>query len=197
VESGEPAGRRLNQPRSRATAGHVLQFAILADAVAAEEVALLLAEYRKRDTPSGRPVGPEALHIALNLVGEFEDYPEPIVERASLAAGGVVAAPFWVALDTLVTWAGLPGQRPLVLAGLKGAAGVEQLYDRLAEALAEWNIPAAERPPLVAHMTIARGVAAQEPEPAAPVSWRVREFVLTHTPPGDVRRTVRKFPLNG
>jgi 2'-5' RNA ligase len=107
----------------------------------------------------------------------------------------VIAAPFWVGLDTLVTWAGPPGQRPLVLAGTKGAEGVEHLYDRLAEALVEGGVPATERPPLVAHMTIARGVAAQPPETVQAVSWRVRDFVLTHTPPGDLRRTVRRFPL--
>ncbi|MEO8114045.1 MAG: 2'-5' RNA ligase family protein, partial [Phenylobacterium sp.] len=144
----------------------------------------------------GRPVGAESLHIPLNLVGEFDTHPDVAISLATEAASKVFMRPFTVALDRLATWQGPPGQRPLVLCGDEGAVGVDRLYDAIQRALADVGLSAGEKPETVAHMTIARGVAQQAEEDISPIRWRVREFDLVLTPPGDPRHVLQRWALD-
>jgi 2'-5' RNA ligase len=177
---------------------HILYFAIHADAAAAAQVAELMTAFRRRDTPAGRAVGPEALHISLNNIGEFDAYPDAAVLRATEAAARVRVPPFTVALNRLAAWQNtMPGQRPLVLHGDEGVMGVERLYDAIGDELAEVGLrPPGVKATVPAHMTLARGVAEMPPEVVAPISWQVREFAFIHVPPGDQRHVLQRFPLS-
>ena len=143
-------------------------------------------------------MGPDALHISLNTVGEFEAVPDAAITLATEAASRVVMPVFRIALSRLATWEGAPGQRPLVLYGEDGVIGVDILYNAIGRALADVGIePAGAKPDIVAHMTLARGVAEQPREILRPpVEWTVREFALVHIPPGDRRRILRTFRLH-
>lgn len=177
---------------------HILYFAIHADAAAAAQVAELMTAFRRRDAPAGRAVGPEALHVSLNNIGNFDAYPDAAVLRATEAAARVRVAPFTVALNRLAAWqSSIPGQRPLVLYGDEGVIGVERLYDAIGQALAGVGLrPPEAKPDILAHMTLARGVAEMPPEIVAPIRWQVREFALVHVPPGDQRHILERFPLS-
>lgn len=154
-----------------------------------------MAEYRRRPVPSGRQVGPDSLHVPLNVVGEFDAYPDVAISLASEAAARVVMRPFILTLDRLAAWPGPPGQRPLVLYGEAGAVGADRLYDAIQSALADVGLRGGVKPEIVAHMTLARGVAEQPEEAIRPVSWWVRDFALALTPPGDRRRVLQRWPL--
>lgn len=157
-----------------------------------------MAVQRRKDGPHGRAVSPDALHISLNNVGMFETHPDAAILLASEAAEMVFMPPFKVALNRLVTWQAAPGQRPLVLTGDEGVIGVDRLYDALARALGDVGLALHAKPAIVAHMTLARGVAPQPMEIVRPpVEWWVREFALVLIPPGDRRRVLRTWVLTG
>jgi 2'-5' RNA ligase len=176
---------------------HILYFALHADAQAAEQVAGIMLRQRRREGPSGRPVGADGLHVSLNWVGDFDAVPDAAVSLASEAASKVVMPVFNIALNRLATWEGQPGQRPLVLYGEDGVIGVDILYEAIGKALADVGLkPPGAKPAIVAHMTLARGVAEQPLEIVRPaVGWTVRDFALVHIPPGDRRRVLQTFRL--
>ena len=183
---------------SRTTRGHILYFAIHADAGAAEQVAAIMAAFRRRDGPTGRPVGPDGLHVSLNWVGEYEQVPDPAIALASEAASKVIMPVFRVALNRLAAWQGPPGQRPLVLYGEEGVIGVDILYEAIGKALVSVGLqPAGAKPDILAQMTLSRGVAEEPSEILpSPVTWQVRDFALVHVPPGDRRRIIRTWRLH-
>lgn len=150
-----------------------------------------LARETARDC-GGRAVAGNRLHLTLAFLGEV---PAGRVGAVRGAAAAVSAAAFDLVLDRAgsfaragVAWAGVEPPPPALatlqadLAGRLAAAGF-----------------LLERRPFAAHLTLARRVARPvEGRAIAPVGWRVWDFALVETKPGDGRyETIERWPLAG
>ncbi len=174
---------------------HRVFFALQPDAPAAELIAGLTADARKRLSLSGKPVAAPRLHLSLNFVGGFRGPPpRAAIDKASQAAARVAVRPFAVSLNRLESWRGDP--YPLVLAGEDGMIGVEGLHTALHKALRAVEMAPRREPEISPHIALLwdrREVAAEVVEP---VTWTVREFVLIDSVFGEGRHEVLgRWPL--
>lgn len=167
-----------------------LFFALWPDAAARRALASLAGEVAGRS--GGRAVGEDRLHLTLVFLGEV---PRDRIPAARAAASGVAVPPFELSLDhigsfarTGVAWAGVDPP-PAELAGLHAA-----LAGRLSEA--GFGL---EKRAFAAHLTLARRIARPvEGAAIAPIAWRVPEFALVQTQPGDgAYRTLERWALRG
>lgn len=157
-------------------------FAIAPDAGAIAGIGVLTAELKARHGMRGRPIAEGKLHATLCNLGDFPGMPQAKVERAMQAAALVAATtPSFVAsFDTAQTFVNRARNRPFVLVGGDGVAGVTALYKALATALLKAGV-AGISPSYTPHITLLYDDVTAAPQPVAPVEWQVRELVLLHS----------------
>jgi 2'-5' RNA ligase len=132
--------------------------------------------------PGGRMIGAHRYHLTMQFLGDFDQLPEDIVERAKTAAAVVNAAAF----DLHVNQAGSfkNNSIPWWLGCDRQPAELATLWDRLGVALAKTGvrIKAGHRAD-APHITIVRDANAHLHPPVAiePIVWRVADFVLIHS----------------
>jgi 2'-5' RNA ligase len=176
-------------------APHHLFFAIRPEPEAAERIARLALELRRRHGMSGRPVARGLLHLSLNFVGQGAEKPAQLIARACEAAAAVRARPFVAALDRVMSFSH-PQRRPLVLTGEDGLIGVLNLHSAIHEALAQAGLASGLERSLTPHVTLLRDPREAPAAFVAPVSWRVREFLLIDSRRGESRHEVEgRWPL--
>jgi 2'-5' RNA ligase len=176
---------------------HRVFFALQPDAPAAERIARLTADLRKRLSLSGKPVAGPRLHLSLNFVGGFRGPPpRAAIDKANQAVAEVVVRPFAVALNRVESWKGDP--HPLVLAGEDEVIGVEGLHTTLHKALRAVEMAPRREPEVSPHMTLLWDRREVPAECVEPITWTVREFVLIDSVFGEGRHEVLgRWPLHG
>jgi 2'-5' RNA ligase len=167
-----------------------LFFALRPDPDAAGRAVRLAEDLRRSHGMTARPVGRERLHMSLNPLGRWDEAPAEMIARACEAASQVRARPFVVALDRIMSFQATD-RRPLVLTGEDGVIGALALYSAIHAALGEAGLaPRAERI-ITPHVTLLRDTRAAPEAFVEPVSWRVDEFVLIESWPGEGRHDIR------
>jgi 2'-5' RNA ligase len=166
---------------------HKVFFAIRPTEVAADGLYLLAQRERSRRGMTGWPTPRERFHVSLNGLGAHRDLPRRLVARAVEACGAVPARPFVVSFNRLGSWGRGDGQRPFVLRGDEGVAGVYALHDAIHRALAAAGVVRPRSRDFEPHLTLLRDRIAAPEEFIEPVSWRVQEFVLLDSVHGEGR----------
>jgi len=141
---------------------------------------------------TGKRVGPERLHITLELVGH--DSEERVVEAACRAADAVRFAAIEVRFDAAMTFSAPSG--PCVLLGGEGLDAVRHLRTALGCAMAEQGFtPQRSYEP---HMTLGYDPRHRLERIAIdPIGFRIAEFALVKSHIGLSRHEVlRVWPLN-
>ncbi len=169
---------------------HNLFFAIQPPPEVAARISALTEGLGQRHGLTGRPLAPERLHISLNSLGEHQGMPDELIVKASKAASDVAMPPFVVALDRVASFQVKADLRPVVIFGDDGVIGVNLLHTAIHMALNYARlIPNHERA-IAPHLTLVRDRTEVPEEQIEAVSWRVREFVLIHSPYGEGRHNV-------
>jgi 2'-5' RNA ligase len=189
-----PSLARPRQPRQRAVPPqHTWFFALrpaAADAARLDANAeILLASHGI----AGRRVGPERLHITLELVGHDAD--APLVEAACRAADAVRFTDIEARFDAVMTFSAPNG--PVVLLGTDGLNGVRELRKVLSHALGRQGFtPKTAYEP---HMTLCYDPRNRMQRiPIEPIGFRIAEFALVKSHIGFSRHeVVRVWPVKG
>lgn len=171
---GDPAPHRPGEL-------HRLFFALWPDAgarAAMRERALALESAQR---PGGRPIGAHRYHLTLQFLGDFDQLPQSLAERAAAAAATVRAAAFDLVLDRAGSFANR--EIPWWLGSSEPDPRLGQLWDRLGVALAKHAVKvAAGHRAHAPHVTVVRGAErALAPTPVEPLAWRIDRFVLLHS----------------
>jgi 2'-5' RNA ligase len=169
------------------SARHKIFFAIRPEATAADGLYRLAHRERSRRGMTGWPTRAELLHVSLNSLGAHREPPRRLIVRAIDACRAISARPFVVSFNRLGSWGRGDGQRPFVLRGDEGMAGVYALHDAIHRALAAAGVVRPRPRDFEPHLTLLRDRIAAPEEIIEPVSWRVREFVLLDSVHGEGR----------
>jgi 2'-5' RNA ligase len=157
-------------------------FAVAPDDAAIAGIKRLTADLTSRHGLRGRPIVDAKIHATLCMLGDFPGVPADVIARATRAAASVAALtpPFEVAFDSARSFLNRARNRPFVLTGDDGAAGLAALYRNLAQALRQAGV-AAGSPNYTPHVTLLYDDVAVLPVPTPAVRWTVRELVLLHS----------------
>ncbi|MDB5964922.1 MAG: 2-5 ligase [Polaromonas sp.] len=198
-EAGEPARPRpLKRPPGPRGGSCRLFFALLPTAEAAAQLQALYAQLKAAHGLSGAMLALDRLHLTLDHLGDFNDFPEDIVAGACSAAGTVRAAPFTISLGHVVSFGRNSVKFPLVL---KESALVNTelalFRQGLWRALAEGGVPGPARgAAFTPHVTLLydpQRIAEQE---VAPVHWTATDYVLFRSFVGQTRyEELGRWPL--
>lgn len=190
-----PAARpRESRPRpSVAPPQHTWFFALRPEAADAARLDAFAERLLASHGVTGKRVGPERLHITLELVGHDSD--AKVVEAACRAADAVHFPVMDARFEAAVTFSAPSG--PFVLLGGGGLDGVRELRTALGCAMAEHGFtPQRAYEP---HMTLGYDPRHRVERIAIdPIGFRIAEFALVKSHIGLSRHEVlRVWPLTG
>lgn len=132
----------------------------------------------------GRTLGLKRLHVTLEFFGTYRRMPWGFVEQIVRALDGFQFDAFDVAFDAAASFTDKPFNRPLVLLGEVGVETLKAFQHRLSAALAEAGLCDGPYPDYRPHVTLLYDDRIVPPQRVAPVTWRVREFVLVQSVQG-------------
>ena len=164
-----------------------LFFAVLPEAAAAADISRLGQHQSRTHGLTGKPILAERLHVSVHKIGDYAGRPRGIVAAGCEAGAAVEMSSFDLAFDRVVSFGGRSGNRPFVLRGGDGVAGLLALHRHLGAALQKVGLWRWVKPQYEPHVTLLyddRYVAEQAVDP---VRWTVREFVLVHSLHGQGR----------
>jgi len=148
--------------------------------VPARDVALRAVEIgRDVSQRHGLSKGPrphELMHVSLNAIGKYADFPEDVVFAVSAAMATVKAAPFEVMFDRVMHFA---SANAVVLGNAVRSEEMMDLHVQLAKEMWAVGLTFTYNPRFTPHMTLFYDEApVTEHMLAEPVSWIAREFIL-------------------
>jgi 2'-5' RNA ligase len=174
-----------------------LFFALRPDAVAAARAQALSAALAAATGTPPRPNRQARLHVTLCHIGYFADDVPASVGKAAREAMARVArggphgeprAPFDVAFGRAASFAGKPGNLPVVLLGADRSAALMALQADLDEALLRVGLVHGERHPLFnPHLTLFYGRQPLPERAIEPIGWHVDQVVLFRSVIGEGR----------
>jgi 2'-5' RNA ligase len=164
-----------------------LFFALFPDRGVAEHLAALAAAQCERHGLHGRPQSAERMHVTLFHLGDSAGLREDVVKAAQQAAAQVHAAPFVVAFDQIVTFAGHRQRKPFVLKSSGGNEALRAFHAQLGRALHAAGLGRCVAAGFEPHVTLAYDARDVAAESVAPVAWLAVEFVLIHSLLGKTR----------
>ena len=171
--------------------------AIYPDPPTARRIGRLAWGLCKKHQLNVRPLADRRFHISLYAIG---DYARPRSDPATAiqdALGTITMPPFSVAFDQAVSFKG-GRNRPLVLIGGDGLAGLMLLQRELAAALGKTGIGPRNQPPYHPHITLLYDERQIEDEPVEAIGWMVSEIVLVRSLRGQGRHVpLARWPLRG
>jgi RNA 2',3'-cyclic 3'-phosphodiesterase len=183
---GEPA-----KPTDR------LFFAIFPSADAAAQIAQLTQRVRGQHGLSGKAIATDRFHSTLNHLGDYAGVPQDIVAMAMKAAVLVEMSPFDVVFDRVWDF-GRPRNRPIVLRGGDGLAGLAALQQSLGAAMAKSGLGDWVELRYTPHVTMLYDDKQVAEQAVEPIVWTVHEFVLVHSLLGRTQHIpLARFPLRG
>jgi 2'-5' RNA ligase len=142
----------------------------------------------------GDPV--KHLHVTLAALNTVREPPQTIIDKVTAAAATIDMAAFDVAFDRAVSFSGRIRNRPLVLLGGDGVAGLVALQRSLIRVLhKQWlKIPA--DPGYTPHMTLLYADRQLSEQSIPALRWRVREFALVDSLVGrGEHKILARWPL--
>lgn len=169
---------------------HKVFFAIRPPEAAADGLHRLAHRERSRRGMTGWPTPRGLLHTSLNGLGGHRELPRRLIARAIEACATIPTRPFVVSFNRLGSWGRGDGQRPFVLRGDEGMAGVYALHDEIHRVLAAAGVVRPRARDFEPHLTLLRDRIAAPEEFIEPASWRVQEFVLLDSIHGEGRHEV-------
>ena len=168
-----------------------LFYAIRPDERAAESSIATALSLRERHGLRGRVYRTDRLHLTLCTFYEGKTLPAGLIELAKRAGDAIQARPFVISLDTALSFASKPVDRPLVLSGVRGTVeliGFRQTI--LRDAIREHFLGALLQDQFVPHMTVLYDDRLVRPESVEPISWTATELLLIHSHVGLTRHDV-------
>ena len=170
-----------------------LFFAVLPDAEAAGRLSELRTRLAARHRLGGSPVTADRLHVTLRLVGNYAGLPASAVEAAKLAAGTIAIAPFDIAFSHTASFGG----GAVVLRGGEGTDALVALGNAIGVAMMKAGLKSPSAQSRTPHMTLLYDRASSvAEEPAEPLRWTAREFVLVHSRVGFTdHKALARWPL--
>lgn len=133
-------------------------------------------EVSQRHGVSKGPRPHELMHVSLNAIGKYADFPEDVVLAVSAAMATVKAAPFEMMFDRVLHVA---GANAVALGNSVRSEEIMDLHVQLAKEMWAVGLTFSYNPRFMPHMTLFHDDAAvPEQMLAEPVSWIAREFVL-------------------
>lgn len=173
-------------------------FAACPDGERAARIAEIVQALSREHGLSGKPILPERLHVTLHGLGDYDGTSQDVVAPAQEAASTIVMSPFNVAFNSVMSFGGGEGKRPLVLCGDDGVAGLLKLQRALGTAMTKVGLGRFAKSPYTPHMTLLYDERAVARRPIETFVWPVREFLLVHSHVGRTRHDVlARWPLNG
>ncbi len=173
-------------------------FAIFPDVAAAARIARLARHLRGEHGLRGAPLETERFHVSLHSLGEYSGLPQGVVAAAGEAATSVVAPPFDVKFDRVVSFRGRPGDRPLVLRGGDGLAALKAFQQALGAAMVKAWLGRRAKSYYTPHVTLLYGDRGVDEQAVETIGWTVHEFVLMHSLLGQTRYIpLARWPLRG
>lgn len=125
---------------------------------------------------SKNPRPHELMHVSLNAIGKYPDFPDDIIFAVSAAMATVKAVPFEVVFDRAMSFAGTDA---VVLANAVRSEEMMDLHVQLAKEMWAVGLTFTYNPRFMPHMTVLYD---ETPVPehmlAEPIRWIAREFVL-------------------
>ena len=164
---------------------------MLPDHEAADRIARLAADLRRRHGLKGAVTSVARLHMSLNFVETFRGPPTRSgLEKAAALADKVAQRPFVVTLNHVESWKGRNNNNPLVLLGDDGVIGAQILHAAIHKALSAGTMAPRREPEIWPHVSLLwdRGQAPREF--IEPITWLARDFVLLDSPVGEGRSQV-------
>ncbi|SFW11467.1 RNA 2',3'-cyclic phosphodiesterase [Nitrosovibrio sp. Nv17] len=171
-------------------------FALWPDEPARRQLAALAERLYAGSCGGGHGVRAANLHLTLAFVGQVAPERLTVLHGVADAVGRRNADAFECTLDRLCYW---KRSRIICAAVSEPSRALVDLAHTLEDALSEAGFPL-ERRPYVPHVTLMRGASCSAlPALAAPIGWRVREWVLAESMPaagGSVYSAIRRWPLS-
>jgi 2'-5' RNA ligase len=163
--------------RSPSRASHNLFFALWPSDAVRAEITAAARQLRAESAPQGRWINPLRYHLTLHYLGNHAAIPPTLLALALAAGDAVHTAPFELVLDR----AGSFRNRdiPWWLGCDEAPAGLQALWNAIAESFKTVGSDALDRSRLTPHVTILRDARTPlAPTPIAPIAWPVDGFVL-------------------
>jgi RNA 2',3'-cyclic 3'-phosphodiesterase len=133
-------------------------------------------EIARRYGLSKSPRPYELMHVSLNAIGTYPDFPDDIVFAVSAAMATVKAAPFEVNFDRAMS---VTNARAVILANAIRSEEMMDLHVQLAKEMWSVGLNFTYNPRFMPHMTVLYDdVPVPEHVLAEPVRWIASEFVL-------------------
>ena len=164
-----PAAKKARPPRKM----HKLFFALKPDAEDAQAFARYIRELDRQHFVGGQLLRVDRLHITLQVVGEFDETPEPIVQVMRQVGDAVVANVFDISFDRAMYF---QGARAYVLAGGEGVQTVRDFHQNLCAEIGK--VLPFKAPSLTPHMTMSYGGRVVAEHAIEPIRWTARELLL-------------------
>lgn len=162
-----------------------LFLAIFPEPGAAAQIASLGRGLRERHGLSGKVLDTGRLHVTLHHLGDHAGVRHDIVTAATQAAAAVARQmqPFDVSFDRVLSFAGRPGKRPLVLRGddAVGLAALCALQRALGVAMTAAGLGRWAEPRFTPHVTLLYDACELAEQGVEPIRWTVGELVLVHS----------------
>jgi 2'-5' RNA ligase len=143
---------------------------------AAEQISRLAWRSRAEYRLKGKPLDEHRLHVSLHGVGAYGQLSRNAFAAIDCIASALTMPPFLVGFDRLLTF-GITGNRPLVLCGDDGVAGVTMLQSELAASLRKVGFAAGKRD-YTPHVTLLYDRKSIDRQFVEEIRWRVDEIVL-------------------
>jgi 2'-5' RNA ligase len=171
-------------------------FAIFPDDEAAARIARIAQRLHDKHRLMGRPHAARRFHISLHYVAAH--VPPNVVANANEAVSAIAMPPFRIAFDSVKSLLGNGRDKPLVLCGSDGVAGLVQFQHKLGPAMERAGLGRWIGPSWFPHLTLLYNPREIKEERIEPVSWIVRDFALVHSQLGRTRYApLARWPLRG
>jgi RNA 2',3'-cyclic 3'-phosphodiesterase len=156
-------------------------FACLPDVETAARIHALAETLKRENGFKGTLILPEHLHVTLFHLGDWQAFPQQIVDVANKAAAEVASPSFDVTFPRVESFRNRTGIYPFVLSG--EAASWSALRIALGAALKKNGLGGAVHAAddFKPHVTLLRDSLRAKPARSEPISWAVRDFVLVHS----------------
>ena len=175
---------------------HTYFFALFPDDVVCDQILAAADALQAAQALGGRRVARPRLHMTAHFVGRYRQ-PDPNIEARAIEAGErMTCAPFELVLDRAYSFPRGRGEAPGIFAPSAAPGALlsfaAQLRDAVAAVASSPRKGVAFRP----HVTWLYSVDRILENAIAPIAWRVAEFALAMTIPGQQRYEIlRRWPL--
>ncbi len=172
-------------------------FALYPDQDTARRLGRLAWYLRDKHRLKGRPLLARCFHISLQRVGDHTQITQDAVALIGDAVSTITMRPFAVAFDRAMSFIG-PANRPLVLLGDDGVAGLTMLQRELVAALRKIGFARRNQPQYNPHLTLLYDNCPVPDQAVEEIGWTVRELVLVRSLYGRSRHLpLARWPLRG